>query len=462
MLFVFVCSYVVLTIAISAYASTLVKSAKDYFLAGRRLPFSMATFVAFATWFGAETILGASSQVAQEGLWGVIEDPLGAALCLILVGVFFARPLYRLNLLTLGDFYRRCYGRWAEVVASVLLVVSYFGWIGAQMLALGLVLKMITGMELGWAIVSGSVVVVLYTFLGGMWAVSLTDVFQSVMIIVGMLVALYEVSSGFQQIPSVLASRPAEFYKLLPSPQLHEILVFITALITIGLGSIPGQDVFQRVLSSRSEEVAVRSSVTAGVMYLTLGLIPLLLAVIAITKYPDFVDQDSQFLLPQLILEHTSEVTKVLFFGALLSAIMSTASSAVLAPAAILSENLLRPLCRQLTEQGLVWLTRCSVVVVSLVSLFFALSGESIFHLVGESSALTLVSLFVPLVMGLFGNSRNGVAAVCSMLMGFLVWAVLHYVLQYEFSLLAGLAVSLCGYLGVCGVGYFVRWNVHN
>nr|NAZ23759.1 sodium:solute symporter [Thermocrinis sp.] len=145
MLLLSIVLYILLTLAIGVYASTFVKNSKDYLLAGRNLPFFMATFVAFATWFGAETVLGASSQMAKEGLWGVIEDPFGAALCLILVGLFFAKPLYRLNLLTFGDFYRRFYGRKAEVVASLLLIASYFGWIGAQMLAIGLILNITTG-----------------------------------------------------------------------------------------------------------------------------------------------------------------------------------------------------------------------------------------------------------------------------------------------------------------------------
>lgn len=120
---------------------------------------------------------------------------------------------------------------------------------------------------------------------------------------------------------------------------LQELLLFITALITIGLGSIPQQDVFQRVMSSRSERVAVYSSLTAGFMYLTIALIPLILAIFARVNYPELLKLDAQLMLPTLIMEHTSTLTKVLFFGALLSAIMSTSSSAILAPSAILSET---------------------------------------------------------------------------------------------------------------------------
>ncbi|MDW8066391.1 MAG: sodium:solute symporter family protein [Aquificaceae bacterium] len=447
MLVGFILFYILGTLLLGVLASTLVKNSKDYILAGRSLPLYMATFVAFATWFGSETVLGASSEMAKSGLIGVIQDPFGAALCLILVGLFFAKPLYRMNLLTLGDFYRVVYGRKVEVVASFMMVFSYFGWIGAQMVAIGIILQLVLGISQTWGILLGFGVVLFYTFLGGMWAVSLTDFIQTIMIVVGLIAVLYEVSTGFSQLIPVLASQPADYYRFLPSPTIKDILLYISAWITIGLGSIPQQDVFQRVMSSRSERVAVLSAILGGFMYLTVALIPLMLAVFAKVKYPELLNVDPQLMLPTMILEHASMPTKVLFFGALMSAIMSTASAAVLAPASVLSENIVRPYIKTLSDRGFLWLTRFCVLLVSLVSLGFALSGESIYHLVGSSSALSLVSLFVPMVAGIYFKGSNPVSAMASMLSGFLSWALLEYVFHSEFALLVGLAFSLSSYV---------------
>lgn len=447
MLLGFILLYILGTLLIGVLASRLVKNSKDYILAGRSLPLYMATFVSFATWFGSETVLGASSVMAKEGLLGVIEDPFGAALCLILIGLFFAKPLYRMNLLTMGDFYRVVYGRKAEVVASLMMVFSYFGWVGAQMVAIGVILQLVLGIPHLWGILLGFGVVLFYTFLGGMWAVSLTDFLQTIMIIMGLIAVLYEVSSGFSQIAPVLASQPPDYYRLLPEPSLKDVLLYISAWITIGLGSIPQQDVFQRVMASRSERVAVLSTVSAGFMYLTVAFIPLILAVFARVKYPELLEIDPQLMLPTMIMEHASLPTKVLFFGALLSAIMSTASAAVLAPASVLSENLIKPYIRNLSDKGFLWLTRACVVVVSLASLLFALSGESIYHLVGSSSALSLVSLFVPLTAGLYFKGSNPVSALVSMLSGFFSWAFLEYVLHNEFALLVGLGFSISSFV---------------
>lgn len=449
MLLAFVIAYLILTLLVGILASTFVKSSRDYILAGRRLPLYMATFVAFATWFGSETVLGASSVMAKDGLIGVIEDPFGAALCLILIGLFFAKPLYRMNLLTMGDFYRVVYGRKTEVVASLMMVASYFGWIGAQMVAIGIILELLLGVPELVGILLGFGIVLFYTFLGGMWAVSLTDFIQTIMIIVGLVAVLYEVSSGFSQVGAVLSSQSSDYYRFFPEPNLKDLLLYLSAWITIGLGSIPQQDVFQRVMSARSERVAVLSSIFAGFMYLTVASVPLILAVFARVKYPELLELDPQMMLPTMVMEHTSTLTKVLFFGALLSAIMSTASSAVLAPASVLSENLLRPFFKNLSDRGFLWLTRVCVLFVALVSLGFALSGENIYHLVGSSSALSLVSLFVPLVAGLYFKHSNPYSAVISMLSGFFSWAYMEYMLHSEFALLVGLSLSIISYLGV-------------
>ncbi len=447
MLVVFILLYTLATLGIGYLASRFIRTSKDFILAGRNLPLGISTFALFATWFGAETVLGASSVMAKDGLYGVIEDPFGAALCLILVGLFFAKRLYRMNLLTFGDFYRLYYGRRVEVLASVMLVMSYFGWIAAQMVAIGIIAQISLGVPKELGLLIGFGVVVLYTFMGGMWAVSLNDAVQTLMIIVGLSFALYEVSEGFSGLKHVLLSQPPEYYRFFPELSLKDILLYISAWMVIGLGSIPQQDVFQRVMSAKSERVAVLSSILGGSMYLSVAMIPLVLGVFARVYHPELLEKDTQLMLPTLILTYTGTLTQVLFFGALFSAIMSTASGAVLASSAVLAENLIRPLFSGMSDRTFLWLVRACVVVVSLISLTFAFMGESIYELVASSSALSLVSLFVPMVGALFFGVRDSARAILSILSGFLVWVVLEYILHNEFAMLAGFTASLFVFL---------------
>ncbi|WP_347158917.1 sodium:solute symporter family protein [Pontibacter chitinilyticus] len=447
MLVFFILLYLVANMGVGYWASRRVHSTSDFLLAGRQLPFYISTAVVFATWFGSETLLGASSEFAAHGLLGVIEDPFGAALCLVLVGLFFAKKLYRMNLLTMGDYYRVRYNRTTELLAAFFMVISYFGWVAAQMVALGIVMNQIFGTSLPVGILCGSLLVIGYTYLGGMWSVSITDFVQTIMIIGGL---IFIVADLLWQVPlaKVTAGLPADFFRFVP--QEHDATTWLNYAglwITIGLGSIPQQDVFQRVMSARSERVAVFSSIAAGFLYLTVALMPLVIALYARALHPDLLQQDAQLLVPGLILQSSSLWIKVLFFGALLSAIISTASGAILAPASILSENMLRPLLPRLTDAKLLRLSRLSVLVVAAISLAMALSSSNIYELVSESSALSLVSLFVPLVAGMFWRRTNSAAAIASMLAGMGAWLWALHLDTLVNPMLYGLAASILGLL---------------
>jgi solute:Na+ symporter, SSS family len=448
MLIFLVLLYLALNVALGLWAARRVHNSADFMLAGRALPLPMATAVVFATWFGSETILGASAEVAEEGLMGMVEDPLGAALCLVLVGLFFARKLYRMNLLTFGDFYRVTFGRSAEVVASFCLVISYFGWVAAQMVALGIAFNLLLGTTLTQGILMGSFLVVLYTYFGGMWSVSVTDYVQTIMIILGLLIVTAWVMRE-KPLSEVTATLPADFYRITPKTgtSFSGWLNYLALWMTIGLGSIPQQDVFQRVMASKSERVAVSASLLAAFLYVTVALLPLVLALYAKVLHPNLVGNDAQLLVPSLILGYSPLLIKVLFFGALISAIISTASGAILAPASILSENLLKPLFKEMTDQKLLALSRGSVLVVAAVSLGFALSKSNIHELVSESSALSLVSLLVPLVAGVYLKKPSARAAMLSMVGGMGTWLLCLWLDTTVNPMLFGLAGSIAGYL---------------
>lgn len=444
MLLFFIILFFAINILIGFFAAKKVHSSKDFMLAGRQLPIYICSTALFATWFGSETVMGASSQMAENGLLGIIEDPFGASLCLILVGLFFARPLYRMNLLTFGDFYKEKYGRKVELLASFCLIVSYFGWIAAQMVALGIIFNVVSGINITVGIIIGTLIVVLYTFIGGMWAISLTDFLQTIFILLGLTFALVELAL---QIPieKVFQNVPENHFNFFPEKNSVSMLNYLAAWITIGLGSIPQQDVYQRVMSARSEKVAVWSSYIGGVMYFTVALIPLVLVLYAKYLQPDLFNGDEQLILPNLILQKTNIGTQILFFGALFSAIMSTASAAILAPASILSENILRKYFHADSDKQLLRLTKISVVIIAVCSFVMAMSQSNIYELVGESSALSLVSLFVPLVFGLFWKKATSTGALLSIIFGMTVWMLALFFEMEIHPLLYGLGASFLG-----------------
>lgn len=414
--------YLAATLLIGFLAARKVKNTQDFALAGKNLPFFMATSTVFATWFGSETILGSSANFVRAGFYGVIEEPLGAAICLILVGAVFARRLYAMNLMTFGDFFRVRFGVGAEVVASLLLSYSYVSWVAAQFLALGIVFQTVTGLSLPLCIILMAALVTIYTTMGGMWAVSWTDSLQMIIIIVGLsavFVILLPQAGGFS---NVISRAPSTHFSLLPPGEI-KWWHYISLWIVLGLGSVPGQDVFQRIMSSRSARIAQWSSITAGFLYLTIAMIPLFLGWVAVAMLKSHeLPADMQHLLPQLILLKTPVFVQILFFGALVSAILSTASGALLAPSVLVSENLLRKIFRNRDEKRLLMISRLSTVAIAIWATQMTLANRGIHALVLESSAVGLVALLVPFLIGFFTREGNQFVATASMLLGFTVW----------------------------------------
>ncbi|RFS14095.1 sodium:solute symporter family protein [Emticicia sp. C21] len=447
MLLTFIVLYLLGTVFIGWFASRFVKTADDFAIAGRKMPTYVVASGLFATWFGSETVMGASSEFMENGLIGVIEDPFGASLCLLLIGLFFARPLYKLNILTFSDYFSIRYNKNVEWISALFLIPSYFSWIAAQLVALAIVLQAVAGIPFIYGILICASVVVFYTYVGGMWSVAVTDTVQTAIIIVGMLILMVELVTEIGGWGQMVARTPPDFFRFIPKE--HSVTSWVTyfgAWITIGWGSIPQQDVFQRVLSAKSEKVAVRGAYWSAFMYLSIACMPLVIALCGSLLYPDIKVGDTQMTIPFLVLHHSGLGMQILFFGALLSAILSTCSGAILAPATVVGENLLRPLYgEKISDKRLLQIMRLSVIGITIISVGLSLYKSEIYELVGESSSLSLVALFTPLVAGLYWKRATALGAVCSMVGGTSVWLYLEFYPTEIPGMIWGLLASITG-----------------
>lgn len=458
MLNTFVIAYLVLSVAVGLLASLRVHNSRDFVSAGRSLPLSIVTATMFATWFGSESVLGAPPTFLEEGIGGIVADPIGAAFCLIFAGLFFARALYRRNMLTIGDFFRQKFGREAEVVASTAIMLSYLGWVSAQMIALGVVFTSLSGGSISHdqGIMIGAAIVIFYTMFGGMWSVAITSFVQMIIIIISLLIIAWMVAGKAGGVDVVIdhARAAGKFNGFWPGWDLAAILAFVGAFVTLALGSIPQQDVFQRMNSSKNENIAVAGSVLGGVGYLVFCMVPLFLTYAAVVIDPTLVERvmavDSQQVLPTFIQQDLPMIMQVLFFGALLSAIMSTASGTLLAPSTVFTENLLRPLLPQQTDHQFLWTLRLVVLVFGLFIMWFAVqSDSSIFEMVENAYKVTLCAAFVPLVAGIYWSRANRAGALTSMIAGITVWIGLEIVAPEGICppQLAGLGAAILGML---------------
>jgi len=439
MLLWLVIAYLLISIAIGLYGASKVHTAKDYITAGRNLPMAVVLAMVFATWFGAETVLGISATFLEQGFRGLISDPLGASLCLVLFGLIFARPLYRLNLITLGDYFRMRYNRQTELLLSICIVISYLGWVSAQITALGLVFNVLSNglISTTQGMLIGSGVVLIYTLFGGMWSVALTTFVQMIVIVIGLLLVAHNAADQAGGVAHVIAKASAEGkFEFLPTLDPADMLGWIAALVTMALGSVPQQDVFQRVNSAKSERVAVWGTTIGGVSYFFFAAVPLFLAYTATIIDPDMVKrylaEDSQLILPMLIMNHMPFVMQVVFFGALLSVIMSTASGTLLAPSVTFAENVLKGFAPRMTDHQFLWSLRITVLIFTGIVTYYAVASDaSIHHMVENAYRITLAGAFVPLAAGLFWKRASNLGAGLGITFGLSTWLVLEFT-QYD------------------------------
>jgi SSS family transporter len=457
-LIAFVVLYLLITVAIGLYAAARVKNTADFAVAGRSLPLIMVITTTFATWFGSETVLGVPAKFIEGGLQKTVEDPFGAAFCLIFVGMFFAAKLYRLKLITIGSFYRERYGKGVEIFSSAVIMVSYLGWVAAQITALGLVFSLLSGGAITTVqgMIIGTAVVLTYTVFGGMWSVALTDFFQMLIIIAGLaLIAWFAagLAGGADKVVAYAASK--DMFQFFPELSLHAWLFWISAAITIMIGSIPQQDVFQRVMSAKNVQTAVRGPIIGGLSYLAFSFVPMFIGVAAFLVMPEIAQgllaEDSQRILPTLVMEKMPVWLQVLFFGALLSAIMSTASATLLAPSTTFVENILKNFT-PLSDRKELKAMRVTLVLFSLAVLGYSIimEGTPIYELVAMAYQFPVVGAFWPLVCGLYWRRATTHGAIASIVLGVATWALLTYTPLSEVfpAVLGGFIMAGIGMIG--------------
>ena len=468
MLLTLVIAYLLVTIAIGLVAAKRVKTSADFAIAGRHLPLAMIVTTTFATWFGSETVLGIPAKFVNSGLGGVVEDPFGAGSCLILVGLFFAAKLYRMSLLTISDYYRERYGRSVEILCSIIIMVSYLGWVSAQVTALGLVFNLLSGgvISMPVGMVVGVVSILAYTLFGGMWSVAITDFIQMIILVVGLAtLAVFagEQAGGADKVIALAISQ--DMFNFFPEPNLKEILFFVAAAITIMFGSIPQQDVFQRVMSANSLNAATKGPIIGGICYILFAFVPMFLVVSALIIMPEkaaqLIEEDPQKVLPTLVMEHMPFIMQVLFFGALLSAIKSCASATLLAPSVTFTENIWRQFRPHQSDKQALMAMRVTVLVFSGLVLVYAISmqGSSIYEMVSGAYQVTLVGAFIPLLFGLYWQKATTQGAIFAIVLGLLTWLLLLLTPAGEefpaqlAGVLASLAGMLIGSLGPQAIG---------
>jgi SSS family solute:Na+ symporter len=338
-----------------------------------------------------------------------------------------------MSLLTIGDFYRQRFGEGIEIFCSVAIILSYLGWVAAQITALGLVFSVLSGGEISapMGMVIGTTLVLIYVLIGGMLAVAWTDFIQMIVLVIGL--SVIAVMAGHQAggADQVMALAQANhWFKILPEHTPAGWIGFVAAAITMMLGSIPQQDVFQRVMSAKDASTAQRGAIIGGLSYLAFAFVPMFIVASSLIIMPgeakELLANDPQKVLPTLILTKMPLIAQIFFFGALVSAIKSTSSATLLAPSTSFVENILKNIRPGMSDKQVLLALRITIFVFTVLVLTYAIKmqGTAIYDMVSAAYQVTLVGAFVPLTFGLFWGRATTQGALLSVVAGIGVWAL--------------------------------------
>ncbi|HOE69168.1 MAG TPA: sodium:solute symporter family protein [Candidatus Omnitrophota bacterium] len=412
--------YILFMLGIGFWTSRRIHNTKDYIVAGGKMGWWFSLGTIFATWFGAETCMGASRTAFDKGILGVIADPFGAGLCLILAGLFFAKTFHNLKAETIIDFFEARYGKKVGIALSFLYIPVYLGWVGGQLLAFGIILHALIGIPVMPAVLLSTAVVVLYTYWGGMWADAVTDLYQMIFVLLGLLVLFPILLHDLGGFSSIVSRIPASYFQFYPRHASGLTwLNYIQAWMMVGIGSLPAQDLFQRLMAPKSGTMAKWASITAGLMYIVIGLIPVLLGIFGRLAIPA---SSGESILIDLAQKYLPTPLMALMVGALLSAIMSSADSALLAPAGIIGHNIVPYLKPDADDALQLKWCHWSILIVGVLSLILALYFRNIYALCMHAWGILLVGVAAPMIAGVYWKRATSQGAVAGAVGGTGAW----------------------------------------
>jgi len=447
--------YVLAQLLIAAWAGRGAASDADYLVAGRSLgPFAVGVSL-FATWFASESLIATSSEVANDGLAGARTEPFAYALGILAIALFFAHRLRSGGHITIADFLRARFGAGTEGLAAIVIALSATTWSAAQLYAFATIIAAASPFDFPTALAGATLLVLTYTLFGGLAGDVLTDMVQGVIMVAGMLVLAYLMFDAHGGIAPAIASVPAQAWGFAIPDESWAARAELW-LIPIA-GTMVSQEALARTLAARSPEVARRGALLGAGLYLVIGLIPVsfglfgpgLAPVLGVTFGADeaFLPSLAQALFPPWL--------HIVFTGALLSAILSSVDSALLAVSAAATTSGYRRIDPNASPRAKLRAARGATIIAGIIAALVAASGESLRDLVLDAGAIAAV-LAVPIIMGLAERGQGTHAALAAIIVQIAVLGVLDWALGVEGAFLWMIASGLVTFAVVAALP---RWR---
>lgn len=440
--------YVAVQIAIAVWAGRGAKSDADYLVAGRSLGTFAVGMSLFATWFATESLIATSSEVAGQGLAGARAEPFAYAAGLLAVGLFVARRLRAGGFITIADFLRMRFGPGTESLAAVVIAMAATIWSAAQLYAFAVIIAAASPLSFEAALVGATLLVMTYTLFGGLAGDVVTDIVQGAIMVAAMALLFWLVMDASGGFDSALDAVPPEAWRLTAPGESWAERIELWLIPVIG--TLVSQEALSRTLAARSPAVARRGALLGAGIYLAVGLVPVCFGLFGPQLAPvlGVTLGEGEAFLPSLAEALFPPWLMIVFTGALVSAILSSVDSALLAVSAVATESGYRRIDPEAGTRTLLRAARAATVLAALVAALVAAAGDSLRDLVMSAEAISAV-LAVPIVMGLAGQGHGTRAGLAAIVVQIAVLAVFDWWLAMPGAFLWMLAAGLASFAAV-------------
>jgi solute:Na+ symporter, SSS family len=435
--------YMVVIIGLGVFYSRRVHEADDLCVAGRQMTFVFMIPSIIATWICAGAMMGAAGYALLYGMQGIIFDPWAPALCMVIIGIFFAFRMRKAKYTTVTDFFNHRYGYLSGMLYTIIQILSAIAWLGGQLVALGIIVYLTTGFSMTTAVIVATLAIIVVTAFGGLWALSRIDMIGFILIILGLVILLPAALGEVGGLGSLIengvnwAELPTWSMKIeseadggyLGYVGLLAVLLYISAWVTLSLGDVPSQVLMQRALAAKNEKTAVAAFLVSGVLYLTIGMMPVLIGIAVFTGgFMDGVGDmaaQAENVLPWAAYNFLPSWASILFIVSLAAAIVSTAGDNVLIVSTLIGHNVYRNIKPECTNVQVLKVVRIFIPITALLAMSIALYFETVYKLIVLSGGIQLATISGAYIIGMFWKKANTAGAVSSFFAGLISWIIL-------------------------------------
>lgn len=447
---IFLGVYMVVILALGLLYAKKINDSEDLALAGRQLSYFFLVSSIIATWICAGAMMGAAGYAYLYGMQGVIWDPWAPALAMVLIAIFFAYRMRKGKYITITDFFNTRYGTKMGFLYTIIQILSAMAWQAGQMVALGIIISLTTGFSLSLAVIIATVVIIIVTTSGGLWALSRVDAIGFVLIVTGLLILFsavmreagglshfFATAQNMYELPTWAMTPVAGDQGYLWYTGIFAILLYISAWASLSLGDVSSQVLMQRALAAKDEKTAVYGFFTGGILYLLIGLMPVMIGIAVFTLGLETTEAQAEYVLPWAAYTYLPDWAGVLFIVTIAAAIVSTAGNNSLTISTLIGHNVYRQFKPNATSQEILRATRIAIVVATLIAMIVALYFEMVYKLIIFSGGIQLTTIFAAYALGYFWKKANHTGAVSSLITGAFVWIGAYYYLLIEHEILA-------------------------